>query len=384
MKKIVAIMLAAACAFSLAACSEKANDTETATAAETTEDADAVSAEAAAAAIDIDAVNDIIANLDLTLPENYGSVKTLGNYKGIEVTSREAAVITDETAMDYIETYVLPNFTEEADVIEDGDTANINYEGKKDGVAFDGGTAEGYDLVIGSGSFIDGFESGLIGVKKGETVDLDLTFPENYGSTELAGQDVVFTVTVNSIRRQSELSDDLAPLIDETCKTVQDVIDMSKETLQKEADISAQQELYYNAVEKVLEGSEIEAADEAVRYTTNNYIKNYAASVGLYGIDFGTLLSYYGSSYEDFVDSCRESSIDTVKQRVALQEIARLENLQVTEEEKSRFAENYGYSLEDIVKTVDADLFEELVLEDMANRFIVENAKVTYVKAEEQ
>ena len=87
----------------------------------------------------------------------------------------------------------------EKSVVESGDTVNIDFEGKKDGVAFDGGTSQGYNLTIGSGSFIDGFEDGLIGVNVGDTVDLNLTFPEGYQNADLAGQDVVFTVTVNFI-----------------------------------------------------------------------------------------------------------------------------------------------------------------------------------------
>ena len=94
--------------------------------------------------------------------------------------------------------------------VENGDVANIDYEGKLNGKAFDGGTAEGYDLTIGSGSFIDGFEDGLIGKKIGDTVDLNLTFPKDYSSTDLAGKEVVFTVKINSVKRAPKLTDKLA------------------------------------------------------------------------------------------------------------------------------------------------------------------------------
>ena len=115
---------------------------------------------------------------------------TLGDYKGLEVVN-STVTITDEDVDSYIE-YMLsmsPGELEEVtdrDVVENGDVANIDYVGTKDGVAFDGGTAQGYDLGIGTGSFIPGFEEGLVGVKKGETVDLNLTFPENYHSADLA------------------------------------------------------------------------------------------------------------------------------------------------------------------------------------------------------
>lgn len=382
MKKTSVIILAAICALALAACSQKAAET---TAAETTAAVETatVPEEILNATYDIDAINDIVANLDVSEPEVLGTVSKLADYKGLELTAPEPAVITDDDALAYLDAYVLPGFTEEVDVIEEGDIANIDYVGKKDGVAFDGGTAQGYDLEIGSGSFIDGFESGLIGKKKGETVDLNLKFPENYGNTDLAGQSVVFTVTVNSISRQRELTDELAPQIDESCKTKKDVIESAKKKLQSEENLVARQELYYNAVTKVIEGSEIEPSEDAIRYATNTYVKNYAASAELYGLDLGTLLSYYGSSYEEFADSYKENAVESTKQRLVLQEIAKLENLEVTDESVNAFAESYGYTAESIREILDENLLNELVIEEMANQVIVDNAKVTYTKSEE-
>ena len=127
---------------------------------------------------------------------------TLGSYEGMSVEVAGDFEVSEEDVISYINdmlTYY-PNYTDtDKQVVEDGDCVDIDYEGKKDGVAFDGGTAEGHVLEIGSDSFIDGFEDGLIGAKVGETRDLNLTFPENYQSAELAGAKVVFTVTVNKI-----------------------------------------------------------------------------------------------------------------------------------------------------------------------------------------
>ena len=127
----------------------------------------------------------------------------LGDYKGLEVTLASTDV-TDEEVEQQVETNLNNNDKSEElkeGTVENGDVANIDYEGKLNGKAFDGGTAEGYDLTIGSGSFIDGFEDGLIGKKIGDTVDLNLTFPEDYSSTDLAGKEVVFTVKINSVKR---------------------------------------------------------------------------------------------------------------------------------------------------------------------------------------
>ena len=131
----------------------------------------------------------------------------LGKYKGIPVdisesdfdVAKKGQLSNDisENGLEAQACYTEPLYTGK---VQNGDIANIDYEGKKDGVAFEGGTSQGHDLTIGSHSFIDGFEDGLIGVSVGDTVDLDLTFPENYGSAELAGAAVVFTVKVNSVR----------------------------------------------------------------------------------------------------------------------------------------------------------------------------------------
>ncbi len=126
---------------------------------------------------------------------------TLKNYKGIVVDTKSDEYLEmydNEIGYDVSDNDFYVRKTQ--GTVADGDTANIDYVGKKDGVAFDGGTAKGYDLIIGSHNFIDGFEEGLIGVNIGDTVDLNLTFPENYQSEELAGKAVVFTVTVNYVK----------------------------------------------------------------------------------------------------------------------------------------------------------------------------------------
>ena len=131
---------------------------------------------------------------------------TLKDYKGVKVdtsTDEFKELLKNEISSDVSQNNFYVKKTE--GTVADGDTANIDYVGKKDGVAFEGGTAQGYDLTIGSNNFIDGFEEGLIGVNIGDTVDLNLTFPENYQSTELAGKAVVFTVTVNYVTTNEEM-----------------------------------------------------------------------------------------------------------------------------------------------------------------------------------
>ena len=143
-------------------------------------------------------------------PDEMDQYIKVGEYKGLDV-QEDVQEVTDSDIDIQIQTNLSQNLVEVEDEnaeVKNGDVVNIDYEGKKDGVAFDGGTAEGFDLTIGSGSFIDGFEDGLIGAKKGETRDLNLTFPENYQAEELAGQDVVFTVKINAIKTTPELTEE--------------------------------------------------------------------------------------------------------------------------------------------------------------------------------
>lgn len=382
MKKTAILVILAIAAMTLAACSKKESD-----AAETAAEAAAETAAEAetTGTTDIDTINSMIEAMDTTAPDSLGTVGKLGDYKGIELTATEHVTIGEDDIMEYIETSILPNYTEEVtDAIKEGDVANIDYEGKKDGVAFTGGTATGYDLEIGSGSFIDGFESGLIGRKAGETVDLNLTFPENYTAEELAGQDVVFTVKINSVSRQQELSDELAQRVSDECKTVADLKDYVREYLQAEQDLNEKSTLYYDAISAVLEGCEVTPTEEAITYTVNSYVKNYADSVkNSYGIDIGTMLSYYGASLEEFIESYSSYAEESVKQRLVLQEIAKKENITVTDADVEEFADSYGYSVENLKATVGEELTNQLVLEDKANKFIVDNAKITYTAAEE-
>ena len=177
MKKNVRLILCCAAAVLLAAgCGKKSDTTETTTAAETTE-------------------------AEIT---DKGEVTKLGEYKGMEVT-KEDTTVTDEEVEERIQNILAanPEIIEITDrPAQEGDTVNIDFVGMKDGEAFQGGTEEGVDLVLGSGSFIYGFEDGLIGAYTGEERSLNLTFPEDYNPADLAEQDVVFDVTVNKIRRK--------------------------------------------------------------------------------------------------------------------------------------------------------------------------------------
>ena len=315
---------------------------------------------------------------------------TLGEYKGLEVIQSKSE-ITDAQVEDFIN-YTLSGSASleeitDRDVVEEGDIANIDYEGKKDGVAFDGGTAQGYDLGIGSGSFIPGFEEGLVGVKVGETVDIDLTFPENYRAADLAGQAVVFTVTVNSISKEvtPELNDEYVQGLGiQGVGTVEQFREYAREGLEAEAEQSYTYNVQMQLMTLVAQNATIQEppADLIAKYK-NLSMSQTEYQAAMYGMDLETFVSgYYGvdlATYETQIDT---SALETAKQALVCYKIAKEEGLEVTEEElNSKIEESYasmGYASADAFKeTVDLKEFSDSLLLDKVLTFLVDNANIT-------
>lgn len=315
---------------------------------------------------------------------------TLGEYKGLEVLQSKQEV-TQQDVDNFIH-YTLEGYSElqpitDRDVVENGDTANIDYEGKKDGVAFDGGTAQGQDLVIGSGTFIPGFEEGLVGVKVGETVDLDLTFPEEYHSEELAGQKVVFTVTVNSISRHvdPELTDEfVAGLGIEGISTVAEFQEYAKQGLEDQALEDFNYNVKMQVLTLVMNNAQIQEPPaelvEKYKNVTNSQME-YQAS--MYGVDLETFVNaYFGMDLAAYETEMAAGALETAKQALVCYKIALEENLIATEEElNSYIEENYasmGYaSAEAFKETVDLQEYADSLLIDNVLTFLAENAAVT-------
>ncbi|MDO4438566.1 MAG: trigger factor [Eubacteriales bacterium] len=384
LKKTAAMCAVIASIIALTACgSDKVEtNTQTTSASEAQQES---SEEAADAAAEIEKVQAEIDKINPVMPEELGTIK-LGEYKNIAVEVTKTEPVADETVDLYIENYILPAYTEEVDdEVKLGDTANIDYVGKKDGVEFEGGSAEGFPLTIGSGQFIPGFEDGLIGAKKGETLDINLTFPEDYHQADLAGADVVFTVTVNSITRQRELTDELVKEISPDTKTVAEYKESVRKLLQENVDYSAKQELYYNCIAKVIENSEIEVSEEAIEWKTDDLIKNfYEPNIKqAYGLGLAQMLSMSGETLESFRSNIAELSEETVKQLIVMDEIANKENIKVTDADLQDFADENGVELDTLIEQVGKERVEHTVRQNLANKFVADNAKVTYVEPEE-
>lgn len=314
----------------------------------------------------------------------------LGDYKDMEVKYYTSQTeITDENVTAEIESR-LEDLAQEAPKnykAKNGDTVNIDYKGLKDGKAFDGGTAQGYDLELGSGSFIDGFEDGLIGAKKGEKRSLNLTFPENYGSEDLAGKDVVFKVTVNKISivpSMEDLDDAFVKKNIEGYDTLDAYKASVKEELQADLDKSIEDAKETYAWNQAVDNCEIkdypeDQVDELVK-KMEDYYTEYAQT---YGVSLDDLLESSGSSREEFDENNEKSAKEEVANRVITDLIAEKEDLVLTDEEYEegvkQYAEEYQYaSADDMKEQVGEDELRVELQRDKVKKFLVENSTLTY------
>ena len=308
----------------------------------------------------------------------------LGEYKGLTVEVNPTTVSDDEV-LKQIRANAGSDILEEVTegTVEDGDVANIDYEGKLDGEAFEGGTAKDTDLEIGSGTFVPGFESGLIGAKIGDTVDVPLTFPENYAE-ELAGKDVVFTVTVNFVKRMPELTDDLANQI-----TDGEYTDAAsyKESVRKDLEdakiASRPSEINSSLLTQIAAASTIkEYPQELVDYAANNmknYYKQQAESSSMEFADF--LSTYFGMDEDTFNEQVELVVKQNLRAELYLKAIAEAEDIELTDEEYEakceEYAENYGYdSVEKFKSAYTENEIRLSALEDKVLEFLSDNATV--------
>lgn len=311
---------------------------------------------------------------------------TLGEYKGLYLTL-DPIEVTDQEVQEEIRYNIqlaemLEEYTEGE--VQPGDIANIDYVGTLDGEAFDGGTSKGYDLEIGSGTFIDGFEDGLVGVAVGETVDLPLTFPEYYGSEELAGQDVIFTVTVNSIKRVPELTDELVNELTEGEYTdVASYENSIYDSLFATAEANRENEIKNELFTLIYNNSEThDYPQEMVDYNVASMKSFYASYAEMYGVEYSDFLeSFLGMTEEEFEEEAIAAVKQSLQQEMYLKAIAETEGMEVSDEDFAEgceeMAAQYGYeSGEDIIAAYGEDTLRASILQNMVMDLVYENAIV--------
>ena len=306
---------------------------------------------------------------------------TLGEYKGIHAVKPVVEVtesdIDTEVEKERYKNARMETITDRP--VIGGDTVTLDYRGTLDGVAFDGGTAENYELKIGSNSFIPGFEEKMQGMFTGEERDLELTFPADYHAAELAGKDVVFHVKVNEIKSQvlPEVDDEFVKDVSEF-DTVAEYRESLKKDLTMNREANAQTTFENNVMDKLVESVEGEIPDALVDQYIDNQISSMSASLGQYGMSFEQYLQMMGATVEGFRANMRPNAEKNAKSRLALEKIAELEAIEVTpeeiEEELKELAEAYGMEIEDIRKQVDDDMVSEELKVRKANRLVMDAA----------
>ncbi len=283
----------------------------------------------------------------------------LGDYKSVKV-EKEALDVNDEKVNAEIEIMRsnAGKLKEVADdeAAKDKDVTNINFEGFIDGEAFDGGKAEGFDLTLGSKSFIDTFEDQIIGHKKGDEFDVNVTFPEEYHAENLKGKPAVFKVKVNSIKRkeEAELNEDLAKELG--YDSVEDLKAKTKENLTKREETRIENEYRGKVVDAVVDTVNFEIPEAVVEREIQFQINRFAQQLQMQGMSLNQYFEMTGQDIEKMRESIKESAEKSVKRDLVLTEIAKAENVQATEEEVNaeldRTALMYGMDREGLIAEV--------------------------------
>lgn len=309
----------------------------------------------------------------------------LGDYKGIELT-KSITKVTDDEVTNEMESKAV-ELTGSDVTVEDGDTAIIDFVGKLNGVAFDGGTASNYEQEIGSGSFIDGFEDGLIGVKKGDTVDLNLTFPESYPSTELAGKDVVFTVTVNGVKRKPQLNDEWLAA-NTNYATLAEFAAETKQKLEDAAETTASNTLESSGLDQVISNSTVKKYYKSlIEQGESQYEKRLNAYASAYGKSLSELLAAQGMTESQYQNQKQKQAVSYAQVAMVVYAIAQDAGLSEADAEYQTIlndlANNYNMDAATFSSTYGESLVKSSVMSQYAMNYIVSNANVTTQEVEE-
>ncbi len=274
---------------------------------------------------------------------------TLGEYKGVQVTKIDTKVTEEElqAELDRERKSNARTITVEDRAVQDGDTAVIDFEGFVDGVAFEGGKGENHSLVIGSHSFIDGFEEQLIGKNTGEELDVNVTFPEEYHAEELAGKPAVFKVKINEIKMEElpELDDEFAQDVSEF-----DTLDEYKQSVEKKLverkETEGKRAQENEAIDKIVEVSEMEIPDVMVDNQARSMIDDFANRISQQGLSMEQYMQFSGTTVDQMLEQMKPEALKRIQSTLVLEEIVKKESIQISEEdidaEVERMAGMYG------------------------------------------
>ena len=312
---------------------------------------------------------------------------TLGQYKGLEA-EKPSVEVTDEEVDGHIERLRKQNarlITVERPA-QDGDTVNINYAGMLDGIPFDGGTAENQNLVLGSNTFVPGFESQLVGISAGEERDLDITFPENYGH-DLGGKAVVFHVKCNEVKFEElpELDDEFAK--DNDFDTLADLKADIRAKSVEEKEKAAKNAFDDALVDQAVENMTVDMPEGMIEERMDGIVREYAQYMANQGIRIDDYLKMIGTDMKTFRESMRATAEKQARTEVLLAAVAEAENVQISEEdlqaEYEKLGEAYGMKAEDVAKAIDVAGLTADLRRERAMSIISESGIAVEKKAEE-
>lgn len=285
---------------------------------------------------------------------------TLGQYKDFKDIKKEKAEVTDEDLNKELDRIREQNSrlvpVENRPVAKD-DTATIDFEGFIDGVPFDGGKGEDYDLVIGSHSFIDTFEDQLIGKNKGDDVDVNVTFPEDYQAENLKGKPALFKVKIKDIKAKElpELNDEFADEVSDF-STLNEYKEDLKKKLQEKKEKECDNNYRDAILKKAVENAKMDIPEQMIKYQANAMVREYGQRLRMQGLSLEMFLQYTGQTMEQMEEQYRGQAEVRIKNSLVLEAIAEKEKIEVSDEEVDqeieKMAKNYGMDVEEIKKNI--------------------------------
>lgn len=314
------------------------------------------------------------------------------NYKGLEVT-KVASEVTDadvDADLKRIQQSQARLETVEGRKTQDGDTVVIDFDGSIDGKHFDGGNAENFELKLGSGQFIPGFEEQLIGKDAGETVDVKVTFPENYNAKDLAGKDALFETKIHEIKVEvlPEIDDDLASDVSEF-ETLAELKADVKKNLEKNARDGDETQMKNELLDKLCETNEVDVPASMVEDEIDRMLNEMNQQLAYQGMSFDQYMQILGQTMKDVREGARVDANKRVAMRILIRAVVAKEGIEATEaeleDELRKFAEQYGQTVEQVKKVMGEDnmkFFAEDVTTRKAIDFMFDNAKLVEKKEE--
>ncbi len=314
----------------------------------------------------------------------------LGKYKGVSVTKIDTKVkVADVNEAIKAELERGARLVEKTTKAANGDTATIDFEGFVDGVAFEGGKGENYDLELGSGTFIPGFEDQLVGHKAGEDVDVEVTFPENYQADDLAGKAATFKCHIHTVKGKDvpKLDDEWVANSTEF-ETVDEYKTSVKERLEKQKADEAKKTQQDEAIAKIVEDSEMDIPDAMLDYQVDNMISDFANNMAQQGLSLQQYMQFTGMTMDAFRDQVRPDALERTQSSLVLEAIAKAENIQATDEDVdakvAEMAAMYGMEadqLKNLVGENERESMKKDIAIEKAVDFIMDNVKATAKKA---